>query len=469
MSAAQNRNSSQSSGRRRISAAEAKRRKAIRRRKVIIRRIAAVAVLAAIIIGAIILITSLAGVKNVKDLEITASGTTQILSWTGNEKYSYEVYRLIPGTKDEYELTAETEKGAMSAAVDGGSEVTLNTYKVVSVKGNSRSKGRIISGYTAPLAPSDVAAKTVSADSVNLTWKASDAATGFNILYSENENMSGAQKTSISSAEAGNAGSFAYTLTGLSSNTDYYFQVQSFADITEKGYEGQYLSDPAQTVNAKVWRSIAMDGIDVNAPMIALTFDDGPDIGADITNQILDVFERYGCYATFFQLGDRAEMEPDVMKRIVAGGHEIGCHTYDHEHYGEEVTEADIIDADDAIEEACGVRPTAFRSPGGMTTDLIKAVCAAEDMPIYNWSVDSRDWEIREADSVIYLVENYAYDGGIALMHNIYYSTAEAVEVLVPRLLEEGYQLVTLSQLIQAKTGEPPIAGMEYYDYETVF
>ena len=202
MSAAQNRNSSQSSGRRRISAAEAKRRKAIRRRKVIIRRIAAVAVLAAIIVGAVILITSLAGVKNVKDLEITASGTTQILSWSGNEKYSYEIYRLIPGTKDEYELAGETDQGAVSAAVDGGSEVTLNTYKVVSVKGNSRSKGRIISGYTAPLAPSDVAAKTISADSVNLTWKASDAATGVNVLYSENENMSGAEKTAFSAADA---------------------------------------------------------------------------------------------------------------------------------------------------------------------------------------------------------------------------------------------------------------------------
>ena len=466
MGTAQHRNSSQPAGRRRISAAEAKRRKAARRRKVIIRRIAAVAVIAALIAAAVIIISTVAGVKDVRDLSISTVGTTQTLKWTGKDKYSFEVYRLVPGTKDEYELVAETGEGVMTATVDGVSEVTLNTYKVVSVKGKSRSRGKTVMAYTGPAAPSAIEAKTIAADSVNVKWNASEAATGFLVEYSVNENMSASSSASVSAVDAKAAEGYEYTVSGLDSNTVYYFQVQAYTDVDETEH---CLSGAEQTVSAKVWRSIAMDGIDVNAPMIALTFDDGPDIGADITNQILDVLERYGVYATFFQLGDRAEMEPEVMKRIVVGGHEIGCHTYDHEHYGDEVTEADIIDADDAIEEACGVRPTAFRSPGGMTTDLIKAVCAAEDMPIYNWSIDSRDWEIREADSVIYLVENYAYDGGIALMHNIYYSTAEAVEEIVPWLLEEGYQLVTLSQLIQAKTGEPPIAGVEYYDYETVY
>lgn len=432
-----------------------------------IRRIAAVAVLAAIIIGAVILITSLASVKNVKDLKITTEGTSQTLSWNGKDKYSYEVYRLVQGTKDEYELVAETGVGEMSATVDGGGEVTLNTYKVVSVRGKSKSKGKTISAYTAPNAPQTVAAKTISADAVNVTWTASDAATGFSVTYSKNIDMSGSSFASVNTSDAKTAEGYAYSVEGLDSNTEYFFEVRSYADVTEKGYEGQYLSGPADTVNAKVWRNIAMDGIDVNAPMICVTFDDGPDVGGAITERILDVFDRYQCYATFFQLGDRAEMHPELMKRIADSGHEIACHTYNHEHYGEDVTEADIVDADDAIEEACGVRPTAFRSPGGVTTDLIRETCKNEDMPIYYWSVDSRDWEIREADSVIYLVENYAYDGGIILCHNIYDSTAEAMETLVPWLLDEGYQLVTVSQMIQAKTGEPPIAGMQYYDYET--
>ena len=210
-----------------------------------------------------------------------------------------------------------------------------------------------------------------------------------------------------------------------------------------------------------------MDGIDVNAPMVAMTFDDGPDVGGEITERILDTLEKYGCLATFFQLGDRAELQPDQMKRMADAGHEIGCHTYNHEHYGDEVTAADITDADDSIEEVCGVRPTAFRSPGGMTTDLIRETCANEDMALYYWSVDSRDWESRDAGSIINMVESYSFDGGIILLHNIYDSTAEAVETLVPWFLSEGYQLVTVSQMIQAKTGEPPIPGMQYYDYET--
>lgn len=203
-------------------------------------RIIAVAAAVIIIAAVVIIIATATSVKNVKDLKIETSGTAQTLNWTvPNDKYSYEIYRLIPGTKDEYELAGEAEQGASSFTVDTGSELTLNTYKVVSVKGKGKSGGKKISAYTAPVQPQNVTAKTVSSDSVDLTWSGSQAAGGFTVYYSENADMQGAAQTDVEASQAQKDGAYGYTVSGLSSNTDYYFRVSAYADINEKGYEGR--------------------------------------------------------------------------------------------------------------------------------------------------------------------------------------------------------------------------------------
>ena len=113
-----------------------------------------------------------------------------------------------------------------------------------------------------------------------------------------------------------------------------------------------------------------MSGIDISAPMVAITFDDGPD-GSDVTSRILDAFASVGGHATFFQLGDHVEAQPEKIQRMVAEGHEVGNHTYDHTHMGSAVTSDDIIQANNSIESICGIRPYSFRCPGGESTDLI--------------------------------------------------------------------------------------------------
>ena len=97
-----------------------------------------------------------------------------------------------------------------------------------------------------------------------------------------------------------------------------------------------------------------------------------------------------------------------------------------------------------------------------MTTDLIRDVCVDERMPIYYWSIDTQDWKSRNADSVCHAVMDYVKDGDIILMHNVYESTVEAAERIIPFLAEKGYQMVTVSQLVQAKTGQPPVPGTQY-------
>ena len=142
---------------------------------------------------------------------------------------------------------------------------------------------------------------------------------------------------------------------------------------------------------------------------------------------------------------------------------ELGNHTWDHTHYGENVTADDIKRCTDAINQiADGAKVTAFRSPGGMTTETILNECKYEGISAYYWTIDTEDWNSRDANAVYDSVIGKVKDGDIILMHEIYDSTADALDRIIPKLLEDGYQLVTCSELVQAKSGNPPVPGTEY-------
>ena len=89
-------------------------------------------------------------------------------------------------------------------------------------------------------------------------------------------------------------------------------------------------------------------------------------------------------------------------------------------------------------------------------------------MPLYYWSLDTLDWKTRDAKKVYDTVMNNVKDGDIILMHEIYESTADAFEKMVPELIKQGYQFVTCDELIRAKTGSAPTAGTQYVDGKTV-
>lgn len=203
--------------------------------------------------------------------------------------------------------------------------------------------------------------------------------------------------------------------------------------------------------------------VDPTKKMIALTFDDGPGYN-DASNRICDTLEKYDMRATFFTIGKNARDNPDNMKRKVALGCQIGCHTMNHKHYGKNVTDDDIVKACDAIEKACGVRPTAFRAPGGITNKKIKKCCIMENMPIYYWTYDSQDWQSKDPEKICKRMKSISYDGNIILLHDLYTATANAFEQFAPVLVEQGYQFVTCEELVLAKSGKQPKAGVEYFN-----
>ena len=421
-----------------------------------------IAAAALVVVAAVIVIIIFASkIKEAANLTLSTTDTTQTISWARKGKdIGYEVLQRAPDGTFQVVKTVSPE-GATAVTVEGLNSATLYEYKVRALKGTDKprkSAGVTIKGYTAPSVLTDITASTQVKESMTFVWSDPQPIAGFELRYGPSEDFHDATTVTLTAenivVDEGN-GKNTYTIENQPEGTKYYYAMRSYCD------QNSY-SDWTPTATARVTRPVDMHGIDVNAPMVALTFDDGPDV-SNITSRILDAFAGVGGHATFFQLGQRAEMYPEKVQRIVNEGHEIGNHTYDHSHMGDAVTSDDIIRANDAIEAAGGVRPVSFRSPGGNTTELIRQTCIQENMTLYYWSMDTRDWYTKDAAETVSYIKSHVEDGDIILMHNIYDSSAEAVEEIVPWLVEQGYQLVTVSQLLVAKTGNLPEPGLEYY------
>ena len=187
--------------------------------------------------------------------------------------------------------------------------------------------------------------------------------------------------------------------------------------------------------------------IDPSKPMVALTFDDGPDVQVD--GVLMDELEKVNGRATFFVVGQRVEKFPEDIKNTVERGHEIGNHSYDHDIHlsskGQDYIRNEFDKTDDAVEKAAGVRPALVRLPGGNISNDVKAVVKK---PLIFWSIDTEDWRSRDAEKTQNSILSQVKDGDIVLMHALYLSTAQACKTVIPELYARGYQLVTVSELI---------------------
>lgn len=205
--------------------------------------------------------------------------------------------------------------------------------------------------------------------------------------------------------------------------------------------------------------------VDPNAKKIAFTFDDGP--SAETTGKILDTMKEYGAKGTFFVLGHMAEKNPDVIKRAVEEGHQLGNHTYGHPDLttlSDEKIQNTIAVTNDIVEKATGVTMKIVRPTyGAVDADVQRAL---SDYPLINWSLDTLDWKSRNTDSVVEKVLSAVKEGDIILFHDIYETTAEAIAILVPKLVEQGYTIVTVEQLMESD-GEV-LEGGRIYTHKTV-
>ena len=188
-----------------------------------------------------------------------------------------------------------------------------------------------------------------------------------------------------------------------------------------------------------------------SAGLVALTFDDGP---GSYTMRLLDCLETYQVPATFFMVGTEVEAFPEAVKRMEALGCELGNHSYDHK----ELTKLDssaireeIEKVDELLTDLVGHGATVIRPPYGSINDKVRE---AVGRPMVLWSVDTLDWKTKDAYSALEEALVNVRDGSIILMHDIYETSVEAVEMLVPELLAQGYQFLTVHQLAEARGAE---------------
>ncbi len=257
----------------------------------------------------------------------------------------------------------------------------------------------------------------------------------------------------------------------ISSNADHFV-------MTDKGFKFYYDSDtvlPAEEGVATVeisydaFRSVMRDDIgerviDPSKPMVAITYDDGP--SEEMTPQLLDIYEKNNSVCTFFELGsnvDNVKSSPQLLKRMLSIGCEIGSHTYSHPNLltlppGKVKQEANKTST--AIKNASGKEPTVFRPSYGNGNPNIAKIF---DLPSVNWTVDTNDWLTRDKNKIVAHIQSHSnLDGQIILMHSIYQSTVDASAEIVPWLVSKGYQLVTVTELFQYKYGGTPIKGADY-------
>jgi len=207
----------------------------------------------------------------------------------------------------------------------------------------------------------------------------------------------------------------------------------------------------------------ASGNIDPDKPMIALTFDDGP---SKYTEQILAALNENGGRATFCVVGNRVGNFEDVLTQIKGQGSQIIGHSWDHKQLTK-LTEAEIRKelqkTNTSIYDAAGVEPKMYRPPYGAANDVVKSISKELGMSLINWSVDTEDWKSKNADAVYKSIMKDAKDGSIILCHDLYESTAKAMKRVIPELVKQGYQLVTVEELLSA-SGKEIEPGKVYFE-----
>lgn len=189
--------------------------------------------------------------------------------------------------------------------------------------------------------------------------------------------------------------------------------------------------------------------------VVALTFDDGPH--PKYTAEILDILEKYKAKATFFVVGENAEKNPDLILRQYNEGHEIANHTYTHPLKTTlPKLEIELKQTDDLIFSITGYHPELFRPVEGQYTDQLiqNVVKKGYQVVMWSWHQDTEDWKSPGVHRIEKTVLNGVEPGNIILFHDgggDRSQTVKALEKIIEKLQKQGYEFVTVSELIKMK------------------
>jgi peptidoglycan-N-acetylglucosamine deacetylase len=197
-----------------------------------------------------------------------------------------------------------------------------------------------------------------------------------------------------------------------------------------------------------------VSSVHVDAPYIALTFDDGPN--QKLTPRLLDLLAQHHIHVTFFVVGENVVQYPEILQRAVREGHEIGNHSWSHPNLAkmsDENVRAQIKRTEEAITSAIGSRPTLLRPPYGSVTARQKHFIHDElGYEIILWEVDPLDWKNPGPNVVSSRIVKETHAGSIVLAHDIHPQTIQAMPATLTELEAKGFKFVTVSELLKLQT-----------------
>ena len=195
----------------------------------------------------------------------------------------------------------------------------------------------------------------------------------------------------------------------------------------------------------------------VDQPYIAMTFDDGP--SSANTPRLLEILKQRNIKATFFLIGQNVASNPDIVRRILADGHEIGNHSWTHPQLSklsDDRVTAEITKTQDAIKDASGFTPTILRPPyGAITARQREWIESQFGLSVILWSVDPFDWKRPGASVITQRILSQVRPGAIILSHDIHKQTVDAMPATLDGLIAKGYKFVTVTQLIAMNKPKP--------------
>ncbi len=200
--------------------------------------------------------------------------------------------------------------------------------------------------------------------------------------------------------------------------------------------------------------------IDDNTKLVAFTFDDGPSRN---TSKVIEKLTKYNVTATFFLTGKNIKGNEEVIKLMHEKNMEIGNHTYSHlllTRYKEEKIKDEINKTNELIFNIVGSYPTLLRPSYGSVNKKIRKVA---NMPIIIWNIDTLDWKYKDSNRIANKILSKVSDGDIILMHDTYRATLNSLDIVIPKLIEEGYQIVSVSELFYYK--EKTLENGKVYGY----
>lgn len=197
-------------------------------------------------------------------------------------------------------------------------------------------------------------------------------------------------------------------------------------------------------------KELPIYSVETQSKRISISFDAA--WGAEYTDQILEILDQRNIKTTFFLVGMWVDRYPDKVRKIAQEGHEIGNHSTNHPHMtrlSKEQMKTEIETTQNKIEQLAGDRTVKlFRPPFGDYNDTLIKLCREIEYYPIQWDVDSLDWKNLGADHMYNRVTSKVRNGSIVLFHNNADYIVQALPRILDRLLEEGYEIIPISELI---------------------